>query len=282
LQNSFTERDVLDQLDDDARMNAAFFPDFDHGYCYHVDARLSAYGDRTRWAVVIEQLHVNPRWGSFAGVGVSLSFHGNCLEFAADDRAAKHSWLTIPNILSDGPSGPLLTDSFSEQILLSTKDVAVRGHVVPIRTDENYYCARKIDTDPITNEQIDAWIENARRFLPEEVAEAKARHYEELRNRVGKFELRTWHLVRGMVPEHRELLLATEHERRHGISSDLPLLLQTSQWDHPKLMDGELPSGRESFQKIAGVLARSEVSLWNFDAEAGNVHWSNWRLSGSL
>jgi hypothetical protein len=64
---TFTARDILDELDDAASpRRAAFFPDFDHPYNYHVDQRLTAYADADRRVIVIEQLAVNPRSG---GVG---------------------------------------------------------------------------------------------------------------------------------------------------------------------------------------------------------------------
>jgi len=42
--DALSPRDILDDLDADAQQDPAFFPDFDHGYYYHVDARLSAFG----------------------------------------------------------------------------------------------------------------------------------------------------------------------------------------------------------------------------------------------
>jgi hypothetical protein len=73
-----TAAEILADLDDDASSHAAFFPDFDHGYHYHVDARLTAYGDGRRWVVVIEQVSVNPRaGGGIGGVHTILYYHGN-------------------------------------------------------------------------------------------------------------------------------------------------------------------------------------------------------------
>jgi hypothetical protein len=283
MSNQFSARDVLEQLDDDARLRHAFFPDFDHGYCYHVDARLTAYADESRWAIVIEQLHVNPRWGSFAGVGTSLCFHGNCIDLSAEPDFDKHDIIYLADLVSNGPSGPLLVESFSEQILPTAKDVLVRGQAIPIRTDENYYWARQIETNSITREQIDEYIKQARLHLPPEEAEQIIRRYEtELRPLVGKFELHTWDLLRGMVPEYRETLLATEAERRRGIPRDLPLVLQIDHWDHPRLLEGELPSASVAFKQLAKVLATRDRAFWKFDAEEGNVHWRNWPLSGSL
>jgi hypothetical protein len=282
MAGSFSARDVLDELDDDARLKHAFFPDFGHGYNYHVDARLTAYGDESRWAIVIEQLHVNPRWGSFAGTGTLLCFHGNCIDLSAESDGGKHKWITLADLMADGPSGPLLPDTWSHEVLLSAKDVRVRGQVVPIRTDQNYYWARRIEVNPLTHAQVDEWIKEARaRLRPSKVADA-VRFYEQMRLEVGKFKLRSWHLVRGMVPEYRELLLATDAERRRGIPKDLPLLLQVDNWDHPRLLDGELPSSCTSIKQIAKVLAQHDRALWTFEEEEGNVHWSNWPQSGSM
>jgi len=279
----FTARDILEQLDEDASRRAAFFPDFDHGYNYHVDARLSAYADASRWAVVIEQLSVNPRWGSFAGTGTSLCFHGSGVDLSTEPETGKYDQLMLPNIVSDGPSGPLLKESWSDEICPNTRDIRIRGQVISIHTDESYYWARRIDVERLTHEQIDEWIEMAKNVLPPDQAEEKVRHYEsDVRPRVGKFELRTWHLMRGLVPEHRELLLATEAERRRGIAPRLELLMQADNWDHPHLLEGELPSSSDAFKHVAEVLAERNPKLWTFGEDEGNVHWRNWPHSGSL
>jgi len=164
---------------------------------------------------------------------------------------------------------------------LDATDVRLRGQVVPIRTDPNYYWARKIEVKSVTNEQIDEWIEQVRKVLPAAAAEAQVESFEEMRSSVGKFKLRPWHLARGLVPEHRDLLLATEEERRRGIPPDLPLLLQIDEWDHPRLLEGELLSSCESFKLIARVLAKRDPSEYR-PTEPPNTHWSLWPQSGSL
>jgi len=160
-------------------------------------------------------------------------------------------------------------------------DVRIRGQVIPIRTDENYYWARKLDSDRITDEQLDPWIKAARDHLPPDAAAEQARWYEEeLRPKVGRFELRTWHFARGLVPEHRELLLATEAERRLGVPADLPMLIQLDDWYHPDLLEGELPRSSDSFKQLARVIAQKDPKVYR--CTGGNVHWSNWPTSGSL
>jgi hypothetical protein len=93
--------------------------------------------------------------------------------------------------------------------------------------------------------------------------------------------LDTWHVARGLVPQYRELLLATEDERREGVPADLPQLLQIDEWRHPRFSEGELPSTTESFQRIATILSARDPSAWR-PAERPNTHWMNWPHSGSL
>ncbi|MBA3293912.1 MAG: hypothetical protein H0T40_09320 [Geodermatophilaceae bacterium] len=50
---------VLAQLDQAA--TEYLFPDLSNGYNYAVDARLRAFGDPTRWALVVETVGYNPR-----------------------------------------------------------------------------------------------------------------------------------------------------------------------------------------------------------------------------
>jgi hypothetical protein len=66
---------ALAELVEQGREHAAFFPDFEHPYYYHVDNRLTAYGDASRWAIVIEQVGVNPRAGVFARRAGRLPAH---------------------------------------------------------------------------------------------------------------------------------------------------------------------------------------------------------------
>jgi len=275
---AFTARDVLEELDYDAQEKAAFFPDFEHGYHYHVDGRLTVYGDRRRWAVVIEQLSVNPRSGHFAGTMTDLYFHGNCIVLPPQPGWGEYAVKSV-EVLADGPSGKLVDEI--ETINAEARDVRIRGEVVPIRTDENYYWARAIDAYRPTHKQIDEWLENLPATLPEDVSDRARQQYESMREGAGKFELRTWHLVRGLVPEYREMLLASEAERREGVPVDLPMLLQLDDWDHPRLLEGELPSGSESFKQIARALAAGDAKEYRAEVE-GNVHWKNWPNSGNL
>lgn len=72
---SFTREEIFNQLDESI---AAFsFPDIGHGYYYPIDARLHAYRDDTRWAILVELVGYNPRAASVIDV---IHHFGNCLD----------------------------------------------------------------------------------------------------------------------------------------------------------------------------------------------------------
>ena len=47
-----------------------------------------------------------------------------------------------------------------------------------------------------------------------------------------------WTLLREIVPDHRDLFLASEEELRARIPPELPELLRLEQWNHPDLLKG--------------------------------------------
>lgn len=73
-----TPGDVLAQLD---AAHADFrFPDLGHGYYYAIDARLRAFGDGERWALLVEAVGYSPRAANVIDV---LHYFGNCLTHGA-------------------------------------------------------------------------------------------------------------------------------------------------------------------------------------------------------
>ena len=70
----FRLEDILAQLD--ASHEDFTFPDLNHGYYYAVDARLHAFRDQERWALVVETVGYNPRGANLYDV---LHVYGNCL-----------------------------------------------------------------------------------------------------------------------------------------------------------------------------------------------------------
>ena len=272
---------MLDELDAAAEREATFFPDLGHPYNYHVDARLAAYADASRWAIVIERFAVNPRaW--MAGMHTTLYYHGTGVTLPPQPGWGEQRVRSLV-LWDDGPSAPLLLPDSNEEVNLDAADLRIRGEVVPIRTDAAFYADRGIEIEPLTDAFVDGYVDGIRKAHPPAVADAHADHAEAaLRPRVGAFELSTWELARGLVPEHRGLLLATEAERREGVASEFRRLLLLDDWDHPRLMEGERPSDCASFRMIAEVLASSDPSIYDAGKVTANTHWRNWPESGSL
>lgn len=89
------------------------------------------------------------------------------------------------------------------------------------------------------------------------------------------------HVLRRLVPAHRDLLLADENELRRRIATDLPEVLRLEEWPHPNFADGQLPSEFETFRQIAAVLTTGDLGRYR-PTQPPNTHWSNWPYSGSL
>jgi hypothetical protein len=88
-------------------------------------------------------------------------------------------------------------------------------------------------------------------------------------------------LLRSLLPEHRELFLATEQEKRRRIPSDLPEFMRLEEWHHPNLCAGELPSASETFQQLAEAIVTGDRSRYR-PGNHPNTHWSNWPEGGTL
>lgn len=87
-------------------------------------------------------------------------------------------------------------------------------------------------------------------------------------------------VFRKLVPEHRELLLATESELRRRIPADLPEILTLDEWNQPDLFE-QKPSESETYQQLAAVLSTADTAHWA-PTEEPNTHWENWPDSGMM
>lgn len=88
-------------------------------------------------------------------------------------------------------------------------------------------------------------------------------------------------LLRLLVLDYREQLLATDEERRRRIKLPLKQILQLDEWHHPDLLRGGWPSKTKCFQMLASVLVHCDPSLYQ-PTEPPNTHWRNWPMSGML
>ncbi len=86
---------------------------------------------------------------------------------------------------------------------------------------------------------------------------------------------------RFLSENYRNLVLATEQERRFTVPDQLTEMIVLDDWQHPNLAEKEYPSECESFQQLALALETGDVSGYR-PTTAGNTHWSNWPHGGTL
>ncbi|MGC4859541.1 DUF7003 family protein [Micromonospora sp. DT41] len=208
--------EILDQLDTAAE--EFMFPDLGHGYNYAVDARLHAYRDAQRWALIVETLGYSPRAGNLIDI---VHVFGNCLTegepgYGNDDFLSRvDNWDEIEDV--------------DEPEIYNGSSIVVRGQRITVAAEPG-------------EELVD--------------------------------------VLRRLVPDHRELLLADEVELRRRIPADLPEIVRLDLWHHPDPLQAP-PSESTTFRQLAEVLATGDVTRYAPDLPP-NTHWSNWPESGSL
>lgn len=83
-------------------------------------------------------------------------------------------------------------------------------------------------------------------------------------------------LLWSLLPEHRDLLLAGDEEKRKPLPPDLPMLMQLEEWNHPLVLtNGELPSQSETFRMLAEVLETADPNRYQ-PTLPPNTDWHNW------
>lgn len=72
---------------------------------------------------------------------------------------------------------------------------------------------------------------------------------------------RLWDVLRRLVPQYRDLLLADEQELRDRIPADLPEILRLDEWHQPDFPgEDSPPSDAEVYQQLADVLASGDIT----------------------
>lgn len=59
-------------------------------------------------------------------------------------------------------------------------------------------------------------------------------------------------------------------------SSEIPLILQLTQWSHPDIAAGELPSQNECMKQIARAIQMRDSGKYSCPPTSMNTHWANW------
>jgi hypothetical protein len=89
-------------------------------------------------------------------------------------------------------------------------------------------------------------------------------------------------LCRCLAGLMRERVLATPEERWGSVLPEMVQMLQLEEWHHPDVVDEhDRPSGSETFQQLARVLATGNVGHYA-PSRPPNTHWRNWPDGGRL
>lgn len=145
--------------------------------------------------------------------------------------------------VSDGGSGPLFEED-GITIRRGATDLRIRSCEVPLPRSPEHYLERRILLE-----------------IPPDI--------------------QGFELLRGLLPEHRGLLLATDEEIRARVPEDLPQVLRLDEWNHPDVSEGEMPSQSPTFQGLAKVLKTGDLTCYR-PRRKPNTHWSRWPEGGVL
>jgi hypothetical protein len=88
-------------------------------------------------------------------------------------------------------------------------------------------------------------------------------------------------LLRSLVPEYRDILLATPDEIAQRNPQAIPACLVLDEWNHPDVCGEQLPSQSETFQMLASLIETGRLDEYR-PTLPPNTHWSNWPVGGTL
>lgn len=232
----------------DRGCDAFTFPMLDNGYVYLAGTRLSLYRSAEDWAMVIEVFGFSPRGGL-------PDTHIHTFASRLHDRDPREQYQSeeaYRNYLTNRPNdesrfvypvadGPWMD---GELVADGATQVEVRGKVYELPGTDGY-AAQGIELSE-----------------PPQVC--------------------VFEVTRYLAAVAREAVLATAQERRVSVPPELKQVLQLEEWHHPNVIDdAERPSGSETFQMLARVLERGDVSAYRPSAPA-NTHWRNWPDGGTM
>ncbi len=226
------------------------FPMLDNGYVYLAATRLSLYRTEADWAMVIEVFGFSPRSGL-------PDTHVHTFASRLHDRDAPSKYVSheaYERYLASNPNNdsrffcPISEGDWQDDqdwvVADGAKELIIRGERQPIPSFDQYVQLGITLQDPP--------------------------------------HVQVFELCRYMADVAREFVLATEHERRVSVLPDMTQILTLEEWHHPDVVDDDArPSGSETFQQLAHVLATGNVGFYK-PSQSPNTHWRNWPDGGLL
>ncbi len=238
--------DILDRCCDAFR-----FPMLDNGHVYLAATRLSLHRSTTDWAMVIEVFGFSPGSGlpdtsvqTYANRLYERDPPGNYVSPSAYERYIANNPNNEFRSVFPIEAGPWQDSGDAEFVAEGSHRVLVRNQAIPLPS-LGEYSLHGIELEQAPRVQV--------------------------------FEL-----CRFLTSTARDQVLATPQERRVSVYPDLEQILQLEEWHHPNVVDPvDRPSGSETFQQLARVLATGDVGLYQ-PSRPPNTHWRNWPEGGRL
>lgn len=241
-------KDVLAILDE---CSANFtFPMLDNGYVYLAATRLSLHRTEADWAMVIEVFGYSPRSGlpdthihTFASTLHNRDSVQQYVNRQAYENYLKNHPHNESRFIFPIGSGDWQDPESCDYIAEGAKAVMLRGNVATLPALEEYSHHEIELEDP---------------------------------SRVHVFAL-----CRFLAAVEREQVLSNSEERRISLLPEMQQILLLEEWNHPNLVEDELPSQSETFRQLAQVLVTGDRDAYRPVAPP-NTHWKNWPDGGSL
>jgi hypothetical protein len=261
MNSSFTQKDVLNYLEETDQETYHFFIDFEHPYFYPAGSRLTLYADEKRWAIVFEKSGYST--GNSCGE-IEFAYFGNCLRN-----------------LQSGIPGDVTTSNMKQVILINNTDLE--------QIDEGEF--ELVAKDKTKIKVRDAFLnieQDSSKYIAKGI---KPRGYN---NPKGLFDF--YSLIRYMDDEYPKIFRATDKELRTCLPEDLPQLIQIDEWHHEaytkyKKMTsptnyhyevmGKKPNDYETYKMIADILVSRDTTKWKPTLKPNN-NWRNWPNAGHM
>lgn len=262
MNSSFTQKDILNYLEETDQETYHFFIDFEHPYFYTAGSRLTLYADKNRWAIVFEKSGYST--GNSCGE-INLTYFGNCLRnlksgIPGDEKTSNMKSVILIN---NEDLKQLEDSSFLELIAKDKNRIKVRDSFLIIEHDTSKYALKKIKLQDFNN--------------PENLVDFPS-------------------LIRYLDEEHPQVFRATDKELEMSLPSDLPKLMQIDEWHHEAYIKykymtspteyhyevrGKKPSDYETYKMIAEILVSRDTTKWRPTLKPNN-NWRNWPRAGYM
>lgn len=244
-----TAEGILAILDDCC--DAFSFPMLDNGYVYLAATRLSLFRSYGDWAMTIEVFGFSPRAGcpdthvyTFSN---RLSGRKEVSEFVSSEAHSQYLAGSPNNesrFVHPVEEGAWQDSNDLELVAEDARSVVIRGKSVDLPAPDEY-----------------------------------AKHGIQLEDYPSVF---VYEACRYLAATQRDLVLATESERRGNVPAALEQILQLEEWSHPDVVNEAMrPSQSETFQQLATVLVTGDKESYQ-PSQPANTHWKNWPNGGLL